>query len=70
LSTAYATNDFAASLNGAAAVTDTSGTVPSGQTTARIGSNVSSANFINGYLRRITYYPVRLTNAQLQNLTA
>jgi hypothetical protein len=23
-----------------------------------------------GYLRRITYYPVRLTNAQLQNLTA
>jgi hypothetical protein len=70
LSTAYATNDFAASLNGAAAVTDTSGTVPSGQTTARIGSNVSSANFINGHLRRITYYPVRLSNAQLQNLTA
>jgi hypothetical protein len=70
LSTAYATNDFAASLNGAAAVTDTSGTVPSGQTTARIGSNVSSANFINGYLRRITYYPRRLSNAELQAITA
>jgi hypothetical protein len=70
LSTAYATNDFAASLNGAAAVTDTSGTVPSGQTTARIGSNVSSANFINGYLRRITYYPRRLANAELQAITA
>jgi hypothetical protein len=69
LSTAYATNDFAASLNGAAAVTDTSGTVPSGQTTARIGSNVSSANFINGYLRRITYYPRRLSNAELQAIT-
>jgi hypothetical protein len=69
LSTAYATNDFAASLNGAAAVTDTSGTVPSGQTTARIGSNVSSANFINGYLRRVSFFPRRLANAELQSLT-
>jgi hypothetical protein len=70
LSTAYATNDFAASLNGAAAVTDTSGTVPSGQTTARIGSNVSSANFINGYLRRVSFFPRRLANAELQAITA
>lgn len=70
LAAAYQVNDFAASLNGAAVVTDTSGTIPTGQTTARIGTNVSLANSINGYLRRITYYPRRLTDAQLQQITA
>jgi hypothetical protein len=66
----YKLNDFAASVNGAAVVTYTSGTVPTGQTTARIGSNVVSAAFLNGHLRRITYYPRRLTNSELQALTA
>ena len=70
LASAYKVNDFAASLNGAAAVVDTSGTIPSGQTTARLGSNVVTAGLINGYLQRITYYPRRLTNAELQTLTA
>jgi hypothetical protein len=66
---AYATNDFAASVNGGAPSTDPLGTVPSGLTTLRIGRS-SGTDYLNGYLRRITYYPVRLTNAQLQNLTA
>lgn len=70
LASAYKVNDFAASLNGAAAVVDTSGTIPSGQTTARLGSNVVTAGLINGYLQRITYYPRRLTNSELQALTA
>lgn len=70
LSAGYKVNDFAASLNGAASVTDTSGTVATGQNTARLGMNVSSATHLNGYLRRIAYFPTRLTNAQLQAVTA
>jgi len=67
LALAYAANDFAASGNGGAAVTDTAGTVPSGLSQVLLGG---PSGILNGYLRRITYYPVRLTNAQLQNLTA
>lgn len=69
LSAAYQLNNFAASLNGAATVTDTSGTVPTVQTTARLGANVSGATIINGYLRRIAYYPRRLSNNELQAIT-
>ena len=61
---AYSANDFAASGNGGAVVTDPSGTVPSGLTEVALG-----ANGLNGYLRRITYYPRRLSNAELQSLT-
>ena len=39
-----ATNDFAASLNGGAVVTDTSGTMPSGLTNDRIGSGLTAGN--------------------------
>jgi hypothetical protein len=60
------TNDFAASANGGAVVTDTSGTVPTGLTQVILGGPGS----INGYLQRITYYPRRLTDAELQTLTA
>lgn len=60
------TNDFAASANGGAVVTDTLGTVPTGLTQAILGGPGS----INGYLQRITYYPRRLTNSELQALTA
>lgn len=61
---AYAANNFAASGNGGAVVTDASGTVPSGLDQMTLGAN----NF-NGYLRRITYYPRALSNAELQSLT-
>lgn len=67
---AYAANDIAMSANGAAALTDTSATIPT-VTRLWLGDDGSgSPRYLNGYLRRITYYPVRLTNAQLQNLTA
>ena len=65
---AYKLNDFAVSTNGAAADTDTSGTVPS-ISTLGLGSAYSSA-YLNGHLRRVAYYPRRLTNAELQALTA
>lgn len=64
---AYKLNDFAACSNGGTVGTDTSGTLPT-VTQLNIGS-LANANRINGYIRRITYYPVRLPNAQLQSLT-
>jgi hypothetical protein len=67
---AYKANDFAVSVNGAAAVTDTLGSVATGITTLRFGQEVGGANNLFGWLRRVTYYPIRLPNAQLQALTA
>jgi hypothetical protein len=62
-------NDFAISLNGATPVTDTSGAMPSAANQLNIGFG-KYLGYINGYLRRITYYPTRLSNAQLQAITA
>lgn len=67
---AYAANNFAASFNGAAATTDTSGTLPIVDRLT-LGSNWAASNFfLNGHIRRISYYPSRLSNAQLQALSA
>lgn len=65
----YATNNFGASLNGAAVVTDTSGSVPLNLIALLIGS-YNGSNNVNGHIRSIRYYPTRLSNAQLQALTA
>ena len=69
---AFAENNFAASLNGATAVTDTSVTIPSGLSKLALGYFYPSyphSNLINGHIKSIQYYPRRLTNAQLQELT-
>ena len=64
---AYAVNDFATSQNGGTVGTDTSGTLPT-VTALYLGSN-GAAQYASSHLRRITYYPVRLTNAALQQIT-
>jgi hypothetical protein len=66
---AYKLNDFASSLNGSAAATDTSGTIPA-VTQLFLGRRADGANILNGYLRRVTYYPRRLSDAELQAITA
>lgn len=66
---AYAANDFALSLGGAAVVTDTSGTIPTVDTLA-IGASSLGTTQLNGWVRSIRYYPTRLSNAQLQALSA
>lgn len=66
---AYATNDFAGSVDGAVSLTDTAGTVPT-VSQLSIGSAPTGIAYLNGHIRRITYYPVRLPNATLQSLTA
>jgi len=70
---AFREDDFAASDNGNTAVTDTSGTfAPSvGRDTLAIGKQTNSSNnFVNGHIKSIKYYPRRLTNSQLVEITS
>jgi hypothetical protein len=69
VASAYAANDFALSLNGAAVIGDLSGTVPNTIARLFLGQNYANGQVLNGYLRRITYYPRRLANAELQSIT-
>lgn len=65
----YARNDAAMSVNGAAVVTDTSCLIPQNMSTLRIGTTVFEASR-QQHIRRIAYWPKRLTNSELQALTA
>jgi hypothetical protein len=65
---AFAASDRAISANGTVATTSTSGALPASITRLELGGN-SGFNYLNGYLRRITYYPRRLTNLELQTIT-
>lgn len=69
---AYKAADFQAAVNGSAFATVSSGTVPT-VTQMRIGDVVTGSNGtqnINGHIRRIAYYPRRLTDAELLAITA
>lgn len=63
-------DNFAASINGAAASTDTSGSVPTGQTTMRIGTNVLTLAALNGHITRMRYFARRISNSTLRALSA
>ena len=67
---AVKTNDTAMVRNGGAVSTDTTYSVPTGLTRIFIGVRNSGFSPINGHIRSIRYYPVRLSNTQLQALTA
>lgn len=63
---AYRVNDFAVSANASAVSTDASGLVP-----AVNQMNICAYdNAWNGTIKKIAYYPLRVTNAQLQALTS
>lgn len=68
LAGAYKANDFAACISAGTVQTDTSGTLPT-VTQMMLGTS-AAANYLNGHLQRLVYYPSRLTNAQLQTITA
>ena len=63
---AWAANDFAASLGGAAVVTDSSGTLPT-LDRMRIGAD-QAGNRLNGHIRRFARWLTRRTNTELQTL--
>ena len=66
---AYAINDLALSGGGQSPATGSTYSVVTA-TSAFIGGNVSAgATYVNGHIRRICYYPRRLSNADLQTIT-
>jgi hypothetical protein len=70
LSLAYKTNDFIACVNATLSSADTSGTLP---IVDRLligvrGDNPTSFR-LNGTIKKLAYYPIRVTNTQLQSLT-
>jgi hypothetical protein len=69
IASAYATGDYAATLNGRAVVTQNAALVNTPNQMA-IGAFSASIGFINGHIRAIAYYNTRLPNTQLQTLTA
>jgi hypothetical protein len=67
---AYKVNNFAGVVNAGTVQTDTSGTIPV-VTLMGIGINASlNGGYLNGTIKKIAYYPLRVTDAQLQALTS
>jgi hypothetical protein len=62
-------NNFAVSVDGGAVVTDTTGTVSNTLSQIDIGKLGGGTQYLNGHIKSIKYYPRRLTNTQLQELT-
>lgn len=64
---AYKSDDFSYSVSGAAVQTDTSGGLPVANQMQIGGLLTGREN--NGCIKKIAYYPKRLSNTELQNLT-
>ena len=68
---AFATNDFALSVDGNTALVDTANApITNTSTNMGIGTSYGGDSFaLNGHIKKIVYYPKRLSNTQLQALT-
>jgi hypothetical protein len=68
---AYKLNEGGFSKNGVVAATDTSFTLPVGLNQIALGNNspIGPGATLNGHIKRLVYWPTRLTNAQLQSIT-
>ena len=65
------TDDISASLNGGAIASDSSVALAKDETKIGIGSRTySGTNIFNGHIKSIKYYPRRLSDAQLVELTS
>jgi hypothetical protein len=64
----YKQSDYAGTNNGNTAVTSSSGGVPTVNTLV-IGGISSAAFELNGTIKRLTYWPTRLSNSTLQSIT-
>ena len=64
-------NDFAGSLSGASVQTDQAGAMPAASDILALGTQRNlTNNYLNGHIKSLKYYPRRLTNTQLQELTS
>jgi len=69
LAGAFSSTEFAAAANGEPAEPGTGSATPtSAATSMKIGGRPTS-EFLNGIISRLAYYPTRLTDSQLQELT-
>lgn len=62
---AYKLNDVAAIISGGSIVTDSSAAIPATLSRCYIGASATGTVFGSQTIKRITYYPMRLTNEQL-----
>jgi hypothetical protein len=64
-------SDFAITIDGNTPTTSISGTLPQVMNSLTIGRDIFGIEdkFLNGTISKLTYYPTRLSNDQLQNLT-
>lgn len=62
---AYATNNFGYAVNGSATTVDSAGGVPS-VSSFYIGATSSTGFELNGWMRKINYWPQRITNPEVQ----
>jgi hypothetical protein len=64
-------SDFAITIDGNAPTTSTSGTLPQVMNSLTIGRDIVGIEgaHLNGHISKLTYYPTRLPNDNLQNLT-
>jgi len=67
IAAAYKLNDTAVSINGSDAATDTSATMP---TCTKLKLGHWSSTVYDGYINRFMYYPNRIPNSQLKNLSS
>jgi len=69
-SSVYKTNDFAYCANAQASVgVDSAGTIPLVNRIYIGAGSTGAVAFLNGTIKKLAYYPKRLTNAELQGLT-
>jgi hypothetical protein len=67
---AYKLDDVAVSTNGSSVLVDSSVILPTTLNSAALGNAQSGAsNFLNGTIRRLTYWPQRLPNETLSTIT-
>jgi hypothetical protein len=64
MASAWAANDFAATIDGGAVVTDVAGTLPT-VTTFRLGNSVASDRPFGGHIMRLVWVPRRVVDGDL-----
>lgn len=65
----YKQDSFAAAKNGGSVGTDTSGTVPTGLNRMSIGAELINSRYWNGHIQKISYWPQRLINVEVQSFS-
>jgi hypothetical protein len=66
---AFKVNDYQSSYSGSLITSDTSFAMPLGINRVGIGCNYDGGQQMVGTIKKIAFYPLRVTNAQLQGMT-